>query len=146
MSDESGKFDVRKLRDKEGVEAGTGFTLLSLGMGLDRRQQQIILRTLWVLIVTTHILWVCGLLVPVGLSAPFARADTVEELTRTASISARLQLTTELRVQTIYWCAAKDPTQKQGFEQTIDRLHEEYRRVTKGESPPTFRCAGGEAP
>jgi len=141
MTDDSGQYDARKLRKNDSTDGGgPGFALLSLGMGLTRTQQQIVLRTLWVLIVTTHIAWVCGFLAPLGLAAPFARADAVEDLTRTAAVSARLQLTQELRTQTLYWCAAKELNQRTAVEQTLDRLRDEYRRITKGEAPPEFRC------
>jgi len=116
------------------------FSLLSLGMGLTRGQQQLIIRTLWVLLVTTNALWTWGLLAWMGLTAPFARAVTVEELQHTVMISARLQLIQELRVQTLYWCSAKDGQEKFSVEQTLDRLRDEYRRITGGETPPEFKC------
>lgn len=116
------------------------FNILSLGMGLSRRQQQLIIRTLWVLLVTTNTLWTWGLLTWLGLTAPFARAQTVADLQRIVSVSARLQLTQELRVQTLYWCGAKDDVQRNAVEQTLDRLREEYKHVTGGEAPPEFKC------
>ncbi len=141
-NDDSGQYDARKVRKEQShdTNAGTGFALLSLGMGLDRRGQQVVLRALWVLVVSGHIAWVCGFLAPLGLAAPFARADSVEDLTRTAALTARLQLTQELRVQTLYWCQAKELGQREAVEQTLDRLREEYRRVTKGEPAPEFKC------
>jgi hypothetical protein len=138
--DDSGKYDARKVHKGEPTETGTGFALLSLGLGLNRNQQQTVLRTLWVIAVSGHIAWICGFLTPLGLAAPFARADAVEDLTRTAALTARLQLTQELRVQTLYWCQAKALGQREAVEQTLDRLREEYRRVTKGESAPEFKC------
>lgn len=116
------------------------FNILSLGMGLNRKQQQLIIRTLWVLLVTTNALWTWGALAWAGMTAPFARADIVTELSHTVMISARLQLTQELRVQTLYWCGAKDENQKVSVEQTLDRLRDEYRRITGGETPPEFKC------
>lgn len=116
------------------------FSLFSLGMGLTRGQQRLIIRTLWVLLVTTNMLWLWGFLAWAGLAAPFARAQTVEELQHTVMISAKLQLTQELRVQTIYWCEAKDNGEKYAVEQTLDRLKDEYRRITRGETPPEFTC------
>lgn len=116
------------------------FSILSLGMGLTRTQQRLIIRTLWVLLVTTNMLWLWGFLAWAGLTAPFAKADTVTELQHTVMISARLQLTQELRVQTLYWCAAKDGNDKYAVEQTLDRLRDEYKRITGGETPPEFKC------
>jgi hypothetical protein len=125
-------------KDNENV-TGT-FSILSLGMGLSKTQQQLIIRTLWVLLVTTNALWTWGLLAWLGLTAPFARADAVTDLQHTVMISARLQLTQELRVQTMYWCQAKDGQEKFAVEQTLDRLRDEYRRITGGETPPEFKC------
>lgn len=130
--------------NKEDPVSG-GLGLFFLGMGLKRSQQQLILRSMWVAIVSTHILWACGLLAMIGLPSPFARAATVEDLAHTVQVSARLQLTQELRVQTLYWCAAKEAEQKLAVEQTLNRLRDEYRRVTSGETPPEFRCPKGES-
>lgn len=126
-------------KEVEGGVTGT-FSVLSLGMGLNRAQQRLIIRTLWVLLVTTNMLWLWGFLAWAGLAVPFARADTVAELQHTVMISARLQLTQELRVQTLYWCGAKDGQDKLAVEQTLDRLRDEYRRITGGETPPEFKC------
>jgi hypothetical protein len=116
------------------------FNILSLGMGLTRGQQQLIIRTLWVLLVTSNMFWTWGLLAWAGIAAPFARAVTVEDLQHTVMISAKLQLTQELRVQTLYWCKAKDGQEKYAVEQTLDRLRDEYRKITGGETPPEFTC------
>lgn len=125
--------------EPEAVGPGT-LSILSLGMGLTKKQQQLVIRTLWVLLVTTNMLWIWGFLGWLGLAVPFARADTVTELQHTVMISARLQLTQELRVQTIYWCQAKDGQEKLAVEQTLDRLRDEYKRITGGETPPEFKC------
>ena len=140
MTNDSGSFDARKVREKADAEVSGGLGLLSLGMGLSRSQLALVVRVGWVLMVSTHILWACGLLTSIGLAAPFARADDVEGLKRTAEISVRLQLTNEIRVQTRIWCDAKEPSQRATIEQSLDRLREEYRQVTKGEQPPEYRC------
>lgn len=118
----------------------TSLNLLSLGMGLSRSQQRLIIRTLWVLLVTTNMLWLWGFLTWAGLAVPFAKAATVEELQHIVMVSARLQLTQELRVQTLYWCGAKDGQDRSAVEQTLDRLRDEYKRITGGETPPEFKC------
>lgn len=109
-------------------------------MGLNRGQQQLIIRTLWVLFVTTHILWVCGWLAFLGLAGPFAKADEVSDLRRSIVVVEKLQITQEMRVQTIYWCKAKDEGEKVAFEEALDRLRDEYKRITGGEQPPEFKC------
>lgn len=105
-----------------------------------KEQRSFFMRASWFVVVSLHILWIWGLLAWAGFAAPFARASTVEELAKNASITARLQLTQEMRVQTLYWCALKDQTQQSAVERILDRLHEEYRRVTNGEKPPEFKC------
>lgn len=126
-----------------GDEKETGsksFDLLSLGMGLNRGQQQLIIRTLWVIIVTTHILWACGLLGFMGMASPFARATDVEDLRRATQVIEKIQLTQEMRVQTIYLCRAKDQDEKLAVEQALDRLRDEYKRIT-GEVAPEYKCS-----
>lgn len=127
-------------RDDDGGDLPQGLNVLSLGMGLTRGQQRLIIRTLWVLLVTTNMLWLWGFLAWAGLAVPFARAETVAELQHIVMVSAKLQLTQELRVQTLYWCGAKDGQDKFAVEQTLDRLRDEYRRITGGEVPPEFKC------
>lgn len=128
------------MNDNDEEKVSASFSLLSLGMGLNRSQQQLIIRTLWVLIVTTHILWACGMLGIFGLASPFARADEVAELKRSTTVIEKIQLTQEMRVQTIYWCKAKDEGERTAFEQALDRLRDEYKRITGGETPPEFKC------
>jgi hypothetical protein len=113
--------------------------MFSLGMGLNKNQQKLIIRTLWVLLVTTNMLWTWGFLAMIGIAAPFAKATEVADVKRALVVIEKLQLTQELRVQTLYWCAAKDQD-KSAVEQTLDRLRDEYTRITGGEAPPEFKC------
>jgi hypothetical protein len=117
-----------------------GLNLLSEGFGLTKEQRRLIIRVLWVAIVSTHILWVCGLLGFLGLSPPFAWAADVDSLRQATLVSARLNLVTEIRTQTRAWCSITDPTTREAIATTIDKLREEYRRVAGGASPPEQRC------
>jgi hypothetical protein len=116
------------------------FGLLAEGFGLTRDQQQLILRVLWVIAVSGHIAWVCGFLAFAGLQSPFARASELEKVAQAAKVSARISLQQELRAQTRLACSLSDPGQRATVERTIDKLREEYRAVTGGESYPETIC------
>lgn len=116
-----------------------GFNLLAEGFGLSREQRRLVLRVLWVLGVSTHIAWVCGLLAVIGFPTPFARAQDVQQLERATLVSARINLQQELRAQTRLLCSL-DPVERPPVERTIDKLREEYRVVTKGEIYPEPHC------
>lgn len=103
------------------------FSLLSEGFGLSPDQRRTIIRVLWVLFVTTHILWVCGFLALVGLPSPFAKASDVERIAQSADISARISLAQEIRAYAAARCRAEDP---EPYDRIIERLQIEYERLT----------------
>jgi hypothetical protein len=114
--------------------------LIAEGFGLNREQRRLLLRILWVIGVSTHIAWVCGFLAWTGLAPPFAKAERVERLERSALISARISLQQEYRVQVRAYCAM-DESARDGVLRTIDRIRTDFVIVTEGkEYLPEPRC------
>lgn len=106
-------------------------TALETGMGLKREHQQILIRTLWVLFVTGHVLWVCGFLGSIGLAAPFARAGDVDKLLRATEVNARITMINEIRVQTRAYCQTTDLEIKASAMHRIDELRDDLWELSK---------------
>lgn len=104
-------------------------------MGMTENQQRLLVRTGWVLIVTVHILWVCGWLAWAGFASPFAAAHEVEDLKQSVNISARLALTQEIRAQIELMCSQPTLVAKKAVAGTIDKLLIEYKKIA-GEPYP----------
>lgn len=81
-----------------------------------------------------YILWSLGALGMPGL----ALASDVNDLKRTADLSARLQLANEIRIQARARCSVTDAA-RDGIERYIESLQAEYERIT-GARYPEPRC------
>ena len=114
------------------------FSALSAGFGLDRRQQALVLRILWVLIVSIHIAWACGWLSALGLVG-FARANEVSQIQQTVNASARVTLSQEIRAQARVRCVSTDQAVRDSLTRYIDSLQAEYERVA-GQRFPEPNC------
>ncbi len=112
--------------------------LLARGMGLRPQDLAMIIRVGWVIIVSAHMLWVCGLLAWAGIDIPFARASDFSKLEQGVAVSARLQLGKEIRGQMLARCVANSAT-IDSIEQYIDRLQGEYESIT-GKRYPEVEC------
>jgi hypothetical protein len=114
------------------------FSALSAGFGLNRRQQALVLRILWVLTVSIHIAWACGWLSAIGLIG-FARANEVSQIQQTVNASARVTLSQEIRMQARVRCASTDQSVRDALARYIDGLQFEYERVA-GQRYPEPTC------
>lgn len=114
------------------------FSALALGFQLNRRQQALLLRVGWVIIVTTHIAWACGWLGVLGLIG-FARADELSKLQQTVAASARVTLSQEIRAQNRVRCASTDQAVKDSITRYIDSLQTEYEKIA-GQRYPEPPC------
>jgi hypothetical protein len=114
------------------------FSALSAGFGLDRRQQALVLRILWVLVVSIHIAWACGWLAAIGLVG-FARATDVSQIQQTVNASARVTLSQEIRSQARIRCISADQSVRDSLTRYIDSLQAEYERVA-GQRYPEPLC------
>jgi hypothetical protein len=113
--------------------------LLSLAFGLSPRQQGLILRILWVTIVSTHILWACGLLAFMGLNSPWAKAEDVSQLIHNVALATKLTLSQELRDQYAIVCHTQDVAARAALLRYIESLQVEYQNLT-GQRYPEPAC------
>ena len=111
------------------------WSALEKGMGLRREHQRLLIRVGWVLGVSFHIAWVCGLTAFMGLGTPFARASDVDKLMRAAEVNARISMQQELRVQVRLWCTTPDQEVRDIAYRRIDELRHDLREIAKTETP-----------
>jgi hypothetical protein len=114
----------------------------SEGFGLTPKQRQLVIRVLWVLAVSLHISYVCGLLALAGIgTAPFARAEDVDKLKRVNAISARIQIIQELRVQKRSYCLVSDDRTRDSIMRYMLRLQSELQEITGQVEPVNDDCS-----
>lgn len=130
---------MRPEDDERAPDVTGAFSALSAGFGLSRRQQALILRILWVILVSFHIAWVCGFTTFLGFVPPFAKADDVTELRRITAASARVTLSKEIRDQSRIRCSATDQAIADAITRYIDSLQIEYERIA-GQRYPEPEC------
>jgi hypothetical protein len=114
------------------------FSAITTGFGLDRKQQALILRILWVLFVSIHIAWACGWLGTLGLVG-FAKASEVAQIQQTVNASARVTLSQEIRAQIRTRCSTTDQAITDSLTRYIDSLQSEYERIA-GQRYPELPC------
>lgn len=102
---------------------------MALGMGLKSNHLRVLIRVGWVLLVSGHIAWVCGWLVSVGLTGPFARASDMAQVQRTLAVSARIQIQQELREQKRLWCSVENEQSRSLIMRRIDELRGNLREI-----------------
>jgi hypothetical protein len=124
--------------NEEPPDVTGAFSALSAGFGLDRRQQALVLRILWVLTVSIHIAWACGWLSAIGLIG-FARASEVSQIQQTVNASARVTLSQEIRAQARVRCVSVDQAVRDSLTRYIDSLQGEYERLA-GQRYPEPTC------
>jgi hypothetical protein len=110
--------------------------VLSEGFGLNPKQRQLIIRVLWVLAVSAHMAYVCGIFAFMGIGvAPFARSEDVEGMKRASVVNARIQIIQEMRVQKNAWCKIQDDQTRDSILRYLVRLQGELKEIT-GEIEP----------
>lgn len=124
--------------NEEAPDVTGAFSALTLGFNLTRRQQILIIRILWVLGVSMHIVWACGFLSFLGLVG-FAKADDMQKLQQTVAASARVTLSQEIRSQAGVRCRSVDPLVRDSITRYIDSLQTEYERIA-GQRYPEPAC------
>lgn len=119
-------------------DVSTIFGALSRAFSLNRREQALLLRILWVLVVSAHIAWACGWLAVFGLVG-FARGDDVTEIKNATKAAARITLSKEIREQNHVRCLTTDQIVIDSITRYIDSLQFEYERIT-GSRYPEAAC------
>ncbi len=107
------------------------FELMGKGLGLTAHQIKLLIRTGWVLLVTGHMLWVCGLLGFLNLTSPFAAAAETENV---KSSVARIQvqlLEQELFDARLRQCKAETPDSRQYYYERLQEKMNAYYDLTK---------------
>lgn len=111
--------------------------LAAEGLGLNRKQRVLIIRVLWVLGVTSAIVYILGGLSFIGFISPLAKAADVKEirtemadLKQQVAISARLQLVQEIRLQKRVYCVNQNDDQiRQSTLRYLYTLVDELKKV-----------------
>jgi hypothetical protein len=118
------------------------FTALGAAMGLTKENVSLFLRVGWVIIVSSHIAYVCGWLAFVGLTVgqPFARAADIQEIQRTMRVSARISLQTEIRAQARAYCVLTDEQARDVVRERIERLRLELLEIEPKAEIPIVIC------
>lgn len=121
---------------KDAAEAG------SEAFGLTKKQRQLIIRVLWVVAVSLHAAYVCGILAVAGIgAAPFARAEDVENLKRSSVVQARIQILQEMRDQKRSFCQISDERTRDSIMRYMIRLQGELKEITGELEPVNTDCS-----
>lgn len=144
-------------------EAEDAVDLTSRAFGLNKKQQVILLRVLWVMAVSGHIAWICGWLTPFRITPPFvsvidAQASMQDERDRrvkdrqeiegamsdvrkNANAALGLIVNRELREEMIALCFSK-ASERDAMRQYVDYLESLYHTIHAKDytEPP---CAEG---
>jgi hypothetical protein len=125
---------------------------LETGLGLKREHQKAIIQTLWVLAVSGHIAWVCGLLVTFGMGSPFVRAEDLKKVTEDLARVSRsiekgniVSMQQEVRTQTRIYCQNTDEEIRTYALKRIDELRNELWEISQIRVPETQCLRGGDA-
>jgi len=113
---------------------------LSRALGLKDSQIQLLLRTGWIITVTTFMLWIVGGLGFLGVVSPYASADEVGVIKgEVTGIKVQLLEQTLFDVR-LRQCKAATPESKQFyFERLQEKMNEYYRITNRNYRPPS--CA-----
>lgn len=121
---------------------GGAFRLVNEKLGLTVNQLIALGAIVWAAAMSIHVLWACGFLAFMGVESPFAKADDFKGLQHSVAITARINLSRELRDQMSLLCRTKDPSVRVSLGNYIESLQVEYQSVTGQRYPETF-CSTG---
>lgn len=114
--------------------------IFQLFFDLNKSQMRLVFRIGWVLLVTFHILWICGWLAFMGLEAPYAHASDMAALQRSVQVTEKITLSQEIRSEMVVRCRTKDQDAKDSISRYIESLQNEYWALTH-ERYPEVPCA-----
>lgn len=107
---------------------------------LTPQQARTLMAVSWRAIISFHMLYACGYLAALGIPLDgFAQKADVESLKDAVTLQARIGIVREIRLQTDVYCTTADISTKAAVRNTIDRLRDDYRILTK-EVYPEPRC------
>jgi hypothetical protein len=121
--------------------------LASEGLGLTPKQRGLIIRVLWVLGVTTTLVYILGGLAFMGFTSPLAKAEDLRNsdqkiaaITQQVEISARLQLMQEIRTQKRVYCTNDDDAVRVSTLRYLNVLVDELKKVSNIQENPYPDC------
>ena len=120
-------------------DAGDIFDVFSKVLGLDGNQQKIVIRVAWVAFVSFHIAWVCGWLAVVGLAAPFADAQSVQQAVQGIREDRIERLDSQILLIRTSQCKATTTEAREMYYSRLVELIEKY-RVLSGKEPRVPGC------
>jgi hypothetical protein len=110
------------------------------GMGLTSRNVSLLIRVGWVIAMSVHAAYVCGLLAVIGLTGqPFARASDLAEIQRNLRVSARINLQAEIRAQGEAFCSLTGHSRDVVGER-IEKLRIELKSIEPNAEIPVIVC------
>lgn len=119
------------------MEAMIDFFLRNLGV--TKEQQVLIIRTIWVLLVTGHMLWTWGALAFLGIAPPFAVAQDLKDVVKTLN-QDRLERTEQLILTTKRdYCKATNEDARRLYADHLQELIDRAESIS-GKAPFVPRC------
>lgn len=98
------------------------------------------MRASWVVIVTAHILWVCGWLAMLGLGTPFAKADEVRDLSREMRADRIERLEQQIINTRIAQCRSEpNSAAREQYSERLQELIHRFREIAH-EEPRVPKC------
>jgi hypothetical protein len=101
-------------------------------LGLTREVQVILVRAVWVIFVTFHIMWVCGWLGILGLAPPFAaaaeyaKASEIKEMANQLKLDRLERLEHDILTVKTSYCKADNQEAKRQYAQRVQELIDRY--------------------
>ena len=114
-----------------------GFVLTLLDLSQPQTMRLVIVSM--ALAVSLHVAWICGLLEPMGLHVPYAKAEDFAQVQRSVAISAKINISRELRDQYALRCRTSDTSVRVALSNYIESLQLEYQQLT-GQRYPEPSC------
>lgn len=104
-------------------------------LGLSREAQVVVVRAVWVIFVTVHILWVCGWLSILGAAPPFAaaaeyaKAEEIKEITKQLKEDRLERLEHDILTVKTSYCKATNDEAKRQYAQRVQELIDKYYKI-----------------
>jgi hypothetical protein len=125
------------------MSAELGGSLFAKGMGLKPGQGKLLIRSFWVILVTTYMLWGIGALAYLGIAAPYASAEETAAV-KSDVLSIKVQLLEEALLEArLKQCKAiesgSEETKRFYFERLQEKMTAYYKATDRNYLVPT--CA-----
>lgn len=107
---------------------------------ITKEQRIFLMKSGWFIIVSVHILWVCGWLGFMGVSAPFAMANELREAVQGLKEDRIERLDQQILTIRIAQCRSQpDTPAREMYTERLNELYRKYKEL-KQEEPRIPRC------